>query len=207
MISKPRERRGRLGLMAAAVLLAWPLPAAAEWGVEAYGSLSGPVSPDLFTEGWGSGLGIGGGLSYGMGIIDVVLEGEFTQFSFDGIEGLGDMGGERRFSRLALLFRLNPWERDSEKRERLSLLASAGWGHQSMAGTFGEGATTPDGEILGDGTEDGWALTAGLEFSRSLFRTTRWCVGLRYSHYDFSTESPAYTSLFLGLRMPLSGSR
>jgi len=203
----------RTGAMAAvwfSSLLLGPLgPAmvAAEWGIEAYGSVSGPVSPDFFTEGWGSGLGIGGGLTYGMHFVEILLEGEFAQFTFDGIEGLGDLGGERRFSRLAMALRVNLWERQSEKRERLSLNASAGWGHQSIAGTFGEGGTSPDAEILGDGSEDGWALTGGLEFSRSLFRSTRWVAGLRYSQHRFTLESPAYTSLVLGLRMPLAGSR
>lgn len=197
----------RIGMVWTLCFLVGPLPAAAEWGVEAYGSLSGPVSPSFFSDGWGNGLGIGGGLHYDMDIVALILEGEFMQFSFEGVEGLGDLGGQRRFSRLALAFRVNLWEWQSEARERLNLMASAGWGHQSIAGTFGEGASTPDAEALGDGSEDGWAMTGGAEFSRSLFRSTRWAVGLRYSHYLFTLESPAHASLVLGLRMPLAGSR
>jgi hypothetical protein len=180
---------------------------AAEWGVEAYGALSGPVSPSFFTDGWGRGLGIGGGLSYGIRIVEFVLEGEFTQFSYDGVEGLGDLGGERRFSRLALALRLHAWENDSRRKERLSLMGSAGWGHQSIAGTFGEGAKNPDAEVFGDGSEDGLALAGALEFSRGLFRETRWVVSLRYTQHRFTMETPAATSFLLGLRMPLTGSR
>jgi hypothetical protein len=195
-------------VLAAALCIA-PVPAAhaSGWSAEVEGGIGGPASPEFFRAGWGRGLGIGGGVFYEFAYLDLILQGDFTQFAFDGYEGLGTLGGERRISRLAFAARAHLWTNPGHGRERLSLEGSGGWGHQEVAGTFGEGGTTADQDVFGDGKDDGFAVTGGVEFSRSLYRTTRWSAGVRYTRLDFERESPAHVALVMGLRMPLSGSR
>ena len=201
-----RSARSRLLVAFVAALAATPAGAmAGTFALEGFASIGGPVRPEFFSAGWGGGYGIGGGLGLSTSRTDIMLQGEFAQFSFQGYEGLGNLGGERRFSTLALLLRYRVWERVSAKHEGLAVAASAGWGHQSIAGTFGEGQGAQ--ALLGDGTEDGLVWTAGLEFARDLYRTTRWAVGLRYSQFHFENETPAHVTLCFALRMPLAGSR
>ncbi len=196
-----------LALVHAAILTLAPAAQASGWSAEVTGAIGGPSSPELFRAGWGRGLGIGGGVYYDFDFLDLCVQGDFTQFTFDGYEGLGTLGGERRISRLSLAARVHLWTNASQGRERLSLEGSGGWGHQTVASTFGEGGTTADQDLFGDGKDDGLAITGAVEFSRSLYRTTRWSAGVRYTHLRFDAESPAHVAFIMGLRMPLSGSR
>ena len=204
--SSDKVMRRLAGILAAMCALAAPARAGT-FGVEVAGMLGGPVDPQFFSDAWGRGLGVGGGLVYDMGRVAAVVQGDFAQFSFEGSEELGSFGGERRFSSLTLALRLVVWKRDSLPEESLSLAASAGWGHESIAGIAGVEPGSPAAISLGDGSEDGIVWTAAAEFSRSLYRTTRWAAGLRYTRFEFEVESPAHVMLVFALRMPLAGSR
>ncbi len=199
--------RRRACIFLAAVCLTVVPAQAGTFGVEVAGMLGGPVSPEFFSDAWGRGLGIGGGLLYDMGRVVALVQGDFAQFAFEGSEELGTFGGERRFSSLTLALRLVLWKHDSLREECLSLAASAGWGHQAIAGTAGVEPGSAAAASLGDGSEDGVTWTAAGEFSRSLYRTTRWAAGLRYTRFEFEHESPAHVMLVFALRMPLAGSR
>ena len=179
-------------------------PAAAASALEAVGLLAAPVQPQLFADGWGRGLGIGGSLRFGIGgRFECGLDAEFMQFTYTGLPGLGELGGERRFTRIGIPIRVHLYEWASRGRERLSLQASAGYGHQSIAGIFGEGLIAHELKK----NEDGLAWTGGILFSRSLYRGTRWSAGFRYTGFDFDAESPGHFGFVLGIEMPLEGSR
>ena len=199
--------RRRASIFLAAVCVAVAPARAGTFGVEVAGVLGGPVSPEFFSDVWGRGLGIGGGLIYDLGRVAAVVQGDFVQFAFEGSEELGSFGGERRFSTLGLALRLAVWKHDGLHEESLSLAASAGWGHQAIAGLAGVDPGSAVAVSLGDGSADGVVWTAAAEFSRSLYRTTRWAAGLRYTRFEFELESPAHVMLVFALRMPLAGSR
>ncbi len=171
------------------------------WVLEAFGFTAAPVDPQEFVDGWRSGLGIGGSLRARVGAVEVGVEGDFAQFGFDGLENLGTLGGERRMTRLALPVRFTLWKDDRRAVQRLYLQASGGWGHQSVAATFGG--------VLASGsrTDDGFVGTLGVRYARSLYRRTLWSVGVRYTRFEFDAESPSTLGLLLGVQMPLSGSR
>jgi hypothetical protein len=177
--------------------------AQSRWLLEAVGMAGAPVSPQLFTDGWGAGLGIGGSLRMRLTPkVQVGIDTEFIQFTYTGLPLLDGFGGERRYTRVGLPLRWLWWERESRKRERLSLQLSAGWGRQTIEGITGERF------VRQKSSHDGLALTAGLRFSRALYRTTRWSVGVRYTYMDLGAEeSPGFVSLVLGMQMPLDGSR
>ncbi len=205
--SSDRVMRRRAGIFLAAMCALAAPARAGTFGVEVAGMVGGPVDPQFFSDAWGRGLGIGGGLLYDMGRVAALVQGDFAQFSFEGSEELGTFGGERRFSSLTLALRLVLWKHDSLREESLSLAASAGWGHEAIAGIAGVEPGSKAAASLGDGSEDGVVWTAAAEFSRSLYRTTRWAAGLRYTRFEFEVESPAHVMLVFALRMPLAGSR
>lgn len=183
------------------VIAAQSAEAQSRWVIEAVGSVATPVAPQLFTDGWRNGLGIGGSLRAGFGVVEVGIDADFTHFGFNGLENLGTLGGERRLTRVAMPVRLQLWKGRSAVFQALYAQGSAGWGHQSTAGTFGGPlATSPQ-------SHDGFAATLGLRYVRELYRGTRWSVGVRYTHFEFSDESPSHVSFLLGLQMPLDGSR
>jgi len=163
--------------------------------------VAAPVDPQLFVDGWRNGLGIGGSLRARWAALETGLDADFAQFGFDGLENVGTLGGERRMTRLAVPVRVTLWKEDQRTRQRLYLQVSAGWGHQSIAGTFGGALATANK------TQDGFVGTLGLRYARSVYRSTLWSVGLRYTRFEFDQESPSAVALVLGIQMPLSGSR
>ena len=196
----------RLGwaLFALAALPAAIAPVAHASALEAIGILAAPVQPQLFVDGWGRGLGIGGSVRFGIGRhFEYGIDAEFMQFTYTGLPGLGNLGGERRFTRIGIPIRAHLYEWESRGRERVSVQASAGYGHQSIAGIFGEGLIAHDLKK----NEDGLALAGAILFSRSLYRGTRWSAGFRYTWFDFDAESPGHFGFVLGVEMPLEGSR
>ena len=192
-------------ILVAVFLGAAPPASAASRGVIEANALLGFPSGGTFAEGWSIGWGIGGALRLRVGThVQIGVEADFMQFKFDGLDGLAPLGGERRFARAAVPLRMVFWERDAAGREQLSLQVSGGWAWQSIDGTFGDADT----EILSAAeTDDGPAVTAGLRFSRVLYRGTRWSAELRYTHVDLQHEDPRHVALVLGVEMPLDGSR
>ena len=200
----PAARRWWLPALAAALVLLRAAPAAAQssWRLEALGLAATPTQPQLFVDGWGRGLGIGGSLRREFGRrFELGVDAEFVQFTYEGLPDRGEFGGERRMTRVAMPLRVHLWESARAGRERLSLQGSAGWGHQSIAGIFGDGTPLPVE------AQDGLAVTGDFRFSRSLYRGTRWSAGFRYTWFDFDAESPGHFAFVLGLEMPLQGSR
>ncbi len=188
--------------LAAALLPLSAAPAHAEsrWLLEAVGVAATPTQPQIFVDGWGKGLGIGGSLRRQVGRrFEVGADAEFVQFTYEGLSDVGEFGGERRLTRLAVPVRVHLWENQGTGHERLSLQASAGWGHQSVAATDGLPATLK--------SQDGLAVTGEFRFSRILYRGTRWSAGLRYTWFDLDAESPGHFGVVLGVEMPLQGSR
>ncbi|UCE03735.1 MAG: outer membrane beta-barrel protein [Candidatus Latescibacterota bacterium] len=173
------------------------------WLLEAVGMAGAPLTPQQFTRGWGAGLGIGGSLRVRLTPkVQVGIDAEFIQFTYTGLPRLGGFGGERRYTRVGVPLRWLWWERESSKKERLSLQLSAGWGRETIEGITG------DRFVRQKSSHDGLALSAGLRFSRSLYRTTRWSLGARYTYMDLGAEeSPGFVSLLVGMQMPLEGSR
>jgi hypothetical protein len=175
--------------------------AQSRWVLEALGSVATPAEPQRFVDGWRNGLGIGGSLRVRLGVVEVGVAADFMQFGFEGLENLGSLGGERRLARVAVPVRVALWEGGRRVFHGLYAQASGGWGHQSIAGTFGGVLATAST------TQDGFAGTLDVRYARELYRRTRWSVGVRYTRFEFPEESPSHVSLLLGLQMPLDGSR
>lgn len=188
------------------LLMMWPsVSRAASRGIlEANLLAAVPVSGTL-ADGWSGGWGVGGALRVRLGQrLEAGAEVDFVQFKFAGLSGFATLGGERRFVRTAVPLRLTLWERPSPGRERLSAQVSLGWAWQRIDGTFGGADDRVQSPKL---EEDGLAWTAGLRFSRILYRTTRWSAELRYTGVNLEVENAQYVSLVLGAQMPLDGSR
>ncbi len=192
-----------IAMLAAALVTAAASSAGAQsrWVLEAVGMGAAPVDPQAFRDGWRAGLGIGGSLRVRLGVPEVGVDAEYVQFGFDGLDAAGPLGGERRSVRLAVPVRVALWKDAQRTDQALYAQASAGWGRQSIAGTFGGSFTTPPA------TEDGFAWSMGLRYARQLYRATKWSIGLRYTRFEYSNESPSFVSLLLAIQMPLDGSR
>jgi hypothetical protein len=177
---------------------------AAHWQIEAAVQVTAPSSQQ-FSEGWGAGYGLMGSLRRSLGSwLQLGIEGDFAQFGFTGLEGAGPLGGARREFGVAVPLHLKLWEKRSPGRERLTLVASAGWGWQQIDGTFDSSNNT---DISYPSEGDGARFSGEARFSRVLYRKTRWTVGLRFTSVALPDETPQYVGLFVGARMPLSGSR
>lgn len=177
---------------------------ASRWQLEADALVTQPTS-DTFSEGWGAGYGLMGSLRRSIGAwVQVGIEGDFAQFGFTGLEGAGPLGGARREFGVGVPLHLRLWENRSAGRELLTLVGSAGWGWQQVDGTFD---ASNDTDISYPTAGDGFRLAGEVRFSRLLYRKTRWTLGVRFTSVDLDDETPQYVGLFLGARMPLSGSR
>jgi len=196
-----QRRAIRLTCLLAVLVVAPPAIAESRWILEAAGAVAAPVEPRQFVDGWRTGLGIGAALRARLGKVEVGVDADFTQFGFTGLERLGTLGGERRMTRVAVPLRVALWRGRSAAFHGLFFQASGGWGHQSIAGSFGGTlASSPK-------TQDGLAGTLGLRYVRELYRRTRWSAGIRYTRFEFEAESPVHVAFLLGLQMPLEGSR
>jgi len=181
--------------------LAQPAAAQSRWILEAVGAVATPVDPDVFVDGWRSGLGIGASLRARVDRVEIGVDADFTQFGFTGLENLGTLGGERRMTRVAVPLRFALWTAQTGVFQGLFFQLSGGWGHQSIAGSFGgRFASAPK-------TQDGVVATLDLRYVREMYRWTRWSAGIRYARFNFEGESPSHASFLLGLQMPLEGSR
>lgn len=190
-----------VALLATAPVLVPSASAQSRWIIEAVGSAAAPLDPQDFVDGWRPGLGIGGSLRARVGTVELGLDADFIQFGFEGLRHLSSLGGERRMLRLAVPLRTPLWRSQNEANQRLDLQVSGGWGHQSIAASFGGTfASTPT-------THDGFVGTLGMRYTHPLYRHTVWSVGVRYTRFYFDAESPSHISILLGLQMPIDGSR
>ena len=138
-----------------------PANQSSNWRIEADAIIAVPSS-DVFSDGWGTGLGLAGSLRRAFGSrLEIGVEGEFVQFSFTGLEGFGTLGGARRLYGATVPVHIRLWERRSHGREQFTVIGSAGWGWQQIDGTFD---STDDTDVSFPTDGDGWRVAGEVRF-------------------------------------------